>query len=114
MSNITTLDRLKIELNEKQYYSDETLSIYLEENNLDGNVTYTVKMKKQLFQTVYDILQSLANNLDLFRSVETEFATTSAAYKYLQQRLEDIEKKILSIPDSTGEKESIFNFMYHD
>lgn len=115
MATITTLDRLKMELNNKAYYSDDTLSIYLAENNLDGTSAYNKDiMKKQLLQTVYDILQSLSNNIDLFRSVVTEFATTSAAYKYLQQRLNDLQSKILSIPDNTGTTDSQFNFMYHD
>ena len=115
MPTITTLDRLKMELNNKAYYSDDTLSIYLVENDLDATATYNKStMQKQLFQTVYDVLDSLANNIDLFRSVVTEFATTSAAYKYLQKRLNDLQSKILSIPDNTGTTDSQFNFMYHD
>lgn len=114
---ITVLNRLKIELNNKDYYPDDTLSVYLDENNLDPAANYDKsKMKKQLYQTVYDILNSLANNIDLFRSVETEFSTTSEAFKYLQERLNDIQAKIISIPDDTtdNETESIFNFMFHD
>lgn len=114
-NTITTLDRLKIELNSKAYYSDDTFSIYLSENDLSSTSTYNkATMQKQLLQTVYDILQSLSNNLDLFRSVETEFATTGQAYTRLKQRMDDIESKILSIPDATGETSSQFNFMYHD
>ncbi|CAB1244985.1 conserved protein of unknown function [Ruminococcaceae bacterium BL-6] len=114
MATITVLDRLKMALNNKEYYPDDTLSIYLSENNLNASDTYTQTMKKQLFQTVYDVLDSLANNIDLFRSISTEFVTTGQAYKYLQQRLDDIQEKILAIPDSTGETVSQFNFMYHD
>lgn len=114
-TEITVLDRLKMELNNKDYYPDDTLSIYLSENDLNATDTYTQStMKKQLFQTVYDVLDSLANNIDLFRSVETEFTTTGQAYKFLQKRLDDIEKKILAIPDSTGETASQFGFIYHD
>ena len=112
---ITTLERLKMELNNKDYYPDDTLSIYLSENQLDGTETYTKSiMQKDLLQTVYDILDSLANNIDLFRSIETEFATTGQAYTYLQKRLDTLESKILSIPDMTGTTDSPFNFMYHD
>lgn len=112
---ITTLNRLKMELNNKDYYSDDAYIIYLSENDLTATDTYAANtMKKQLFQTVYDVLNSLANNLDLFRSVQTEFATTGQAFQYLQKRLDDIEKKILAIPDSTGATDSQFNFMYHN
>ena len=114
---ITVLNRLKTELNNKDYYSDDTYSMYLDENGLDSVANYDCNtMKKALYQTVYDILDSLANNIDLFRSVETEFATTSEAYKYLEQRLNTIEATIISIPDSTDDNEpdSMFNFMFHD
>lgn len=118
MSNnysVPVLERLKIELNNKAYYDDSTLSLYLDENGLDATTTYSkATMQKQLLQAVYDILQSLANNIDLFRSVETEFATTGEAYAYLQKRLDDVEKRILTIPDNSGVTESQFNFMYHD
>lgn len=118
MSNnysVSILGRLKIELNNKAYYDDNTLSLYLDENGLDATITYSkATMQKQLLQAVYDILQSLANNIDLFRSVETEFVTTSDAYNYLQKRLEDVERRILTSPDNSGVTESQFNFMYHD
>lgn len=112
---MTNLDRLKVELNNKAYYTDEVLTMYLSENGLNATDTYAkATMQKELLQTVYDIMESLANNIDLFRSVETEFSTTSEAYKFLQARLTDIERRILSIPDSTGAKDSWFNFMYSD
>lgn len=114
-TKITVLDRLKMELNNKDYYSDDGLTVYLEENNLTATDNYdSTTMKKQLYQSVYDILESLANNIDLFRSVQTEFSTTSQAYKYLQQRLDDIQNKILSIPDANGEEDSMFTFMYNN
>jgi hypothetical protein len=112
---MTVLDRLKIELNNKDYYSDDTYSMYLDENGLSATDTFAkANMKKALYQTVYDILDSLANNIDLFRNVETEFATTSEAYKYLQERLNDIQAKIISIPDDTAEEESNIHFLFHD
>lgn len=111
----TTLERLKIELNNKDYYTDDVFTMYLEENNLTATDTYSkTTMQKQLLQTVYDIMQSLSNNIDLFRSVETEFATTGEAYKYLKQRMDDIEVRILAIPDGTEVKPSVFNFMFSD
>ncbi|MCI1951204.1 MAG: hypothetical protein LKJ50_00465 [Clostridiales bacterium] len=114
-NTITVLDRLKIELNNKDYYSDNTYSMYLDENGLDSTANFNViTMKKSLYQTVYDILDSLANNIDLFRSVETEFTTTSEAYKYLQERLNDIQAKILSIPDNPYEDEPNIHFLFHD
>lgn len=114
-STVTTLNRLKIELNNKEYYTDDVLTMYLDENGLTATATYQKStMQKQLLQTVYDILQSLSNNIDLFRSVELEFATVGEAYQYLKQRMEDIEVRILSIPDSTETKNSAINFLFSD
>ena len=112
---MTVLQRFKIELNNKNYYDDDTFGMYLGENGLTATDTYDkTTMCKALYQTVYDILDSLANNIDLFRSVTTEFATTSEAYKYLQERLNDIQSKIISIPDNTAEEESNIHFLFHD
>ena len=81
-NTITVLNRLKIELNNKDYYSDDTYSMYLDENGLNSVANYDCNvMKKELYQTVYDVLDSLANNIDLFRSVTTEFATVNAGFK---------------------------------
>ena len=114
-NTITVLNRLKTELNNKDYYSDDTYTMYLDENGLDAAANFDkTTMKKQLYQTVYDILDSLANNLDLFHSVETEFSTTSEAYKYLQERLNNIQAKIISIPDDSTEEESNIHFLFHD
>lgn len=98
-TTMTNLSRLKLELANKQYYTDEQYSIFLQENNLVPTTEYTTASKRALFQTCYDVLEALCNDIDLFRSVSTEFATTSQAYKYLQQRLANLQKKILSIPD---------------
>lgn len=114
--SLKVLDRLKIELNNKQYYSDDTYAMYLSENGLTATDVYDhATMKKALYQTVYDILSSLANDVDLFRSVQTEFTNTSQAYRYLQARLNDIQAKITSIPDDNSMgKNSNFGFLFHD
>lgn len=110
---VTTLNRLKIELNNKEYYTDDVLTMYLDENGLTATATYQKStMQKQLLQTVYDVLQSLSNNLDLFRSVEVEFATIGEAYKFLSKRMDDIQVRILAIPDSPVTNNSVINFMF--
>ena len=110
---VTTLNRLQIELNNKQYYTDDVLAMYLDENGLTATAVYQKStMQKQLLQTVYDILQSLSNNVDLFRSVETEFATVGDAYKYLSKRMEDIQVRILAIPDGAATNNSAINFLF--
>ncbi|KRU24420.1 hypothetical protein VT91_31750 [Clostridium sporogenes] len=95
------LDRLKLELNNKDYFSDEEYTIYLQENDLTPTDEYIKKdMQKDLLITVVDILESVSNDVDLMRKVtdgSTEF-TTNEAYKLLRKRIEDIKQRIASIP----------------
>lgn len=95
------LDRLKLELNNKDYFSDNEYTIYLQENDLTATDEYIKKdMQKDLLITVVDILEAVANDVDLMRKIktgDTEFTTTEA-YKLLRQRIEDIKQRIASIP----------------
>ena len=81
---MTNLERLQFELSEKDYFSD-TIRVYeqvLEENNLDPYEEYAkVNDQINMLESVYTILQMLANNIELYIKVETEFTTTSAAYQ---------------------------------
>lgn len=94
---MTNLERLKIELSEKEYFkdSDEIYSEILEENGLDSFDAYSKENDQvNMMEAVYSILKMLSNNIDVFRKVETEFVTTSAAYQYLQKRLKDLRDEI--------------------
>lgn len=118
---MTNLDRLKIELSEKEYFSNsqEVYSSILEENNLDPFDEYS-KANDQInmLESVYSVLQMLANNIDAFRKVETEFVTTSAAYQYLQKRLKDLRDEINRIKlyicyeDEAGNVSSLTSYMF--
>lgn len=120
---MTNIERLRFELSEKEYFSEgRTLDVYnqvLEENNLDPFEEYT-KANDQInmLESVYTILQMLANNLELYIKVETEFATTSAAYQYLQKRLADLRDEIDRVKldthyeDESGNVSSITSYMF--
>lgn len=100
------IKRLELELNNYQYFGDDTLDTYyqiLEENNLDADDEYSkLNDEINLKESAFAVLQILANDIDTFRKVETEFATTSAAYQYLQKRLEDLRAEINRIKHDTG------------
>ncbi|EPY6472028.1 hypothetical protein ACWO4B_002699 [Clostridium sporogenes] len=95
------LDRLKLELNNKDYFTDNEYIIYLEENDLIATDEYIKKyMQKDLLITVVDTLEAVSNDVDLMRKIQdgsTEFST-SEAYKLLRKRIEDIKQRIASIP----------------
>lgn len=115
------LERLQFELSEKDYFSD-TIRVYeqvLEENNLDPYEEYAkVNDQINMLESVYTILQMLANNIELYIKVETEFTTTSAAYQYLQKRLKDLRDEIDRVKldthyeDESGNVSSITSYIF--
>ena len=119
---MTNLSKLKIELNNNNYFGENTQSIYesiLEENYLDPHEEYTkANDRVNMLESVYDVLSALANDINSFRKVETEFTTTSAAYEYIQRRLKDIRAEIDRVKletrytDESGNESSILRYMY--
>ena len=115
------LNRLKIELNEKEYFSNtnDVYSAILEENGLDPYDDYAKENDEiNMLESVYSVLRMLSNNIDVFRKVETEFVTTSAAYQYLQKRLKDLReeidrlKKDLHFEDASGNVSQLVSHMW--
>jgi len=109
---MTVLDRLKLELANKEYMTDTEYIVFIKENNLDETITYNkATMQKQLLLTVLDILEVVSNDVDIMRKVETEFTTTSDAYKYLEKRIAQIKDRIASLPIEEDEY-SPFSLLY--
>ena len=106
------LDRLKMELSNKQYFSDEQYIQFLAENSLTPTDEYNKPtMQKQLLYTVLDILEAVSNDIDVMRSIETEFSNEGSAYKYIADRIQQVKDKIASIPEPE-EDYSCFSLMY--
>ncbi|MGX8701351.1 hypothetical protein [Caproiciproducens sp.] len=109
-NTFTVLQRLKMELgdsdrytsSDKNYMLDDEYIMRLAENGLADSSIYDYKtMKRQLLQTVSDVLSTFLNNIEIFRSHTSEFETQSEAYDGLQKRLNALDLKIASIPDTT-------------
>jgi len=110
---MTNLERLKVELSNKEYFTDEVYGMYLEENSLNPAEDYDkATNQRDLLYTVIDILEALSNDVDLFRKTETEFITTGEAYKYLEKRINDINKRILALP--SNKEDSDFSQMFYN
>ena len=106
------LDRLKMELSNKQYFPDEQYTQFLVENSLTSTDEYNKStMQKNLLLTVLDILEAVSNDIDIMRSIETEFSNEGSAYKYIADRIQQVKDKIASIPDPE-EDYSCFSLMY--
>ena len=108
------LDRLKMELSNKSYFPDEQYTQFLTENSLTSTDEYDKQtMQKPLLYTVLDILEAVSNDIDIMRSIETEFSNEGSAYKYIADRIQQVKDKIASIPEP-DEEYSCFSLMYTD
>ena len=110
---MTNIERLKLELANKSYFADDEYSIFLEENALTPSETYTSAEKLRLLQTVLAIFESLQNNIDLYRNIETEFSTTSSAYENIKTRIDELHKQIAQLPTYTPQVKSI-TYLFHN
>ena len=108
------LQRLKMELSNQEYFSDEQYIQFLAENSLTPTDEYNKPtMQRNLLLTVLDILEAVSNDIDVMRSIETEFSNEGSAYKYIADRIQQVKDKIATIPDPNEEDEtSCFSLMY--
>lgn len=102
---VTILNRLKLELSNKEYYSDDIYKTLLEENNLVWDDDYNKEVHEiNLLNTVVAILETLANDVDMMRKIDTNgIMSVDQASKYLSQRIYNIKNKIIEIEESKEE-----------
>ena len=106
------LDRLKMELSNQQYFSDEQYIQFLTENSLTPTDEYDKStMQKSLLFTVVDILEAVTNDIDLMTGISTEFSNIGQAYEFLEARIQQVKDKIAAIPEPE-EDYSCFSLMY--
>lgn len=106
------LDRLKMELSNQEYFSDEQYTQFLLENGLSAVAEYNKATdQRQMLLSALDILEAVSNDIDIMRQTITEFTTTSQAYKYLEKRIQNLRDKIASIPEPEDEY-SCFSLMF--
>lgn len=116
-ANVTNYERLMMYLTHKQYYPEEEMGVYLSENGLEPSDLYNKDTDyRRMHCAILEILESLTNNIDVFRTVETEFATTSEAYNFLERRIQKLKQKIDEIPDEPieGGRGSDFTHIFKD
>lgn len=106
------LDRLKMELSNQEYFSDEQYTQFLLENGLSAVAEYNKETdQRKMLLSALDILEAVSNDIDIMRQTITEFTTTSQAYKYLEKRIQNLRDKIASIPEPE-EEYSCFSLMF--
>ena len=106
------LDRLKMELSNQQYFSDEQYIQFLTENSLTQTDEYDKStMQKSLLFTVVDVLEAVTNDIDLMTGISTEFSNIGQAYELLEARIQQVNDKIAAIPNE-NEDYNCFSLMY--
>lgn len=106
------LERLKLELSNKEYFTDTEYSIFLNENGIKTDLDYSPNLKVNILCAVRDILEALSNDLDRYSRIETEFANTTQALTNLTKRLQTIRARIAKLNDYGEETNNPFSFMY--
>ena len=115
---MTILERMKLELNNKNYYTDAEYTQFLIEAGISlvrdeyNNNTN----RRSVLRAVKAVFESLANNIDYFRTITTEFATTTQAMGYINDRINAYNKQIAELDalDTASGTTSNITFMYRN
>lgn len=111
---MTNLERLNLELSNKPYFSSAEYGIFLDENGLTATDNYDATEKKALLGAVLDVLNALSNDIDLFRKIETEFATQGAAFEALTVRIEQVKSRIAETSATDGSyTDQTINYLFY-
>lgn len=107
---MTNLERLKLEI-QQSGFTDEELSIFLEESSLSPSDTYGTSSndsKKAIYQTALSCLEAIANSPKLMRTFKEDEITVSDFAESLQNRIDQLERKIRSMTINQSETSNTF------
>lgn len=110
------LARLKMEI-EGFDIEDEKLIVYLMENDLTDITEYDPKSntnKKAIYSTALNVLESIANNPATMKNYKTDDISITHFATNLQNRIDDIRKKIATMANDemVSENDATFVWMY--
>jgi hypothetical protein len=108
---MTNLQRLELEIKGIEL-SHEEMWVYLDEAGLNHCDDYDPKSasnKKAIYETALSILESVANNPTLMKSYKSDDITISQFAENLQARIDQLSRKIRTMPtDETKEHSNFF------
>lgn len=111
---MTNLERLKMEISDITY-TDEQLTVFLLENDLtdtDGYNPSSNTNKKNILKTALSILEAIANNPQLMKSYKSEEISVTEFSENLQNRIDQLERKIRMLPDDYEVYNDAATFVY--
>lgn len=105
------IERLQMEIGGMELPYEE-LFVYLEEEGINGDATYNASSKankKAIYSTALAILNSIANQPHLMKNYRQDDMTIDSFAKYLQARIDQLEKKIRQMPNEDSAPSNFFN-----
>ena len=108
---MNNIERLKMEIGGVELPEAELL-VYLEEEGLEGEATYNASSKvskKAIYATSLAVLNSIANQPHAMKNYKQDDMTVEGFAKYLQARIDQLEKKIRQMPNEDSNPSNFFN-----
>ena len=105
------IERLQMEIGGIELPYEE-LIVYLEEEGINGDATYNASSKankKAIYATALSILNSIANQPHLIKNYRQDDMTIDSFAKYLQSRIDQLEKTIRQMPNEDSAPSNFFN-----
>lgn len=109
--DMDNIERLQMEIGGIELPYEE-LIVYLEEEGINGYATYNASSKankKAIYATALSILNSIANQPHLIKNYRQDDMTIDSFAKYLQSRIDQLEKTIRQMPNEDSAPSNFFN-----
>lgn len=114
---MNNLQRLQLETKGINLDQSE-LTIYLQENDLQPFEEYSpssATSKRNIYRSALSILESIANNPTLMKSIKMDDTTISDFAESIQSRIDQLERKIRTLKtDEQIQNESNFFILFGD
>ena len=109
--------RLQLEIKGITLTEDE-INVYLLENGLTASDTYNAQSntnKKNIYAAALSILESIANNPTMMKSIKVDDMTVSEFHENLMKQIDQLDNKVRTMPsnDNGSGTGSSFFIMYN-
>jgi len=111
---MTVLERFKLELSNKDYYTDTEYNVFLSENSLTSSAEYDkTSMQRDLLFSVVAVFETLSNDVDVMRKIDvTGISSVDVAIAWINKRVEDIKTKIATIQIEGSEEYTNIHMLF--
>ncbi|BCC07183.1 TPA: glutathionylspermidine synthase [Bacillus cereus] len=109
--DMENIERLQMEIGGIELPYEELL-VFMEEEGINGDDIYNASSranKKAIYASAWSVLNSIANQPHLMRNYKQDDMTIMDFSKYLQKRIDQLEKKIRQMPSEDSTPSNFFN-----